>query len=74
MIVCDSFVASTDLQFATDDDEVCEDAYGPYAILSHEHVQAVVNEAEDIGWNYINQLYSFYCGALARAASALART
>lgn len=73
MIVCGSLVVSTDLQFAMDDDEVCEDAYGPYVILSRKHVQAVVDEAEDIGWNYINQLYSFYCGALARAVSALAR-
>lgn len=72
MIVCGSLVASTDLQFAMDDDEVCEDAYGPYVILSHKHVQAVVDQAEDIGWNWANQYYSFYCGALARAVLALA--
>lgn len=71
MIVCGSLVVSTDLQFAFDDDKVYEDAYGPYAILSHEHVQAVVDQAEDIGWNWANQYYSFYCGALVKAASML---
>lgn len=68
MIICNSLIVSTDLQFANKDDAVYEDNYGPYAILSHEHAQSVVDEAEDIGWNAINECYSFYCGALARIA------
>lgn len=73
---CNSLIVSTDLQFAMPGDEIYDGGSwyeGGYIILSHKHAQAVVDEAEDIGWNAINMDYSFYCGALVRARTALSR-
>lgn len=70
MPVCNSLIVSTDPQFALPNDELCD---GGYVILSRQHAQAVIEEAEDIGWNAINMDYSFYCGALVRARTALSR-
>ena len=76
MLICNSLIVSTDLQFAMPDDEIYEGGSwyeGGYVILTHRHAQAVVDEAEDIGWNAINMDYSFYCGALVRARTTLSK-
>lgn len=76
MLICNSLIVSTDIQFAMPDDEVCYGGSwyeGGYVILTQQHAQAVVDEAEDIGWNSINMDYDFNCGALTRAREALSR-
>lgn len=76
MLICNSLTVSTDIQFAMPGDEVCDGGSwyeGGYVILNQQHAQAVVDEAEDIGWNCINMYYDFNCGALARARTALSR-
>lgn len=76
MLICNSLTVSTDIQFAMPGDEVCDGGSwceGGYVILTQQHAQAVVDEAEDIGWNSINMCYDFNCGALAKAQATLFR-
>lgn len=76
MPVCNSLIVSTDLQFALPEDEVCDGGSwceGGYVILSRRHAQAVIDEAEDIGWNVINMDYDFNCNALVRARTTLSK-
>jgi len=70
MLICNSLIVSTDLQFCMPGDEVCD---GDYVILNRRHAQAVVDEAEDIGWNAINMEYDFHCGALVKARMTLSK-
>jgi hypothetical protein len=73
---CNSLIVSTDLQFAMPGDEIYDGGLwyeGGYVILTKRHAQAVINEAEDIGWDSVNECYEFYCGALVRARTALSR-
>lgn len=74
MPICNSLIVSTDIQFAMPGDEIYGDGSwceGDYVILTRQHAQAVVDEAEDIGWNCINMYYDFNCGALVKARTAL---
>lgn len=76
MLICNSLTVSTDIQFAMPGDEVHDGGSwyeDGYVILTQQHAQAVVDEAEDIGWNSINMYYDFNCDALVRARTALSR-
>lgn len=72
-MLCNSLTVSADVQFAMPDDQLFSGTYNDFVILSRRHTQAVIDEAEDIGWNAINMDYDFYCDALVRARMALSR-
>lgn len=53
-MLCNSLIVSADVQFALPDDQLYSGTYDNFVILSRRHTQAVIDEAEDIGWNAIN--------------------